>query len=72
MDDLILAGALSIAGLYAAALVAAAAVIITLVELYGAVVTGDSVRVVAILAIILLILAVYAGTGFWLQQSGRI
>ena len=72
MDDLILAGALSIIGLYAAAVLAVAAVIFTLMEMYGAAVAGDSGRVVAILAIVLLFLAAYAGTGLWLQKSGRI
>lgn len=72
MDDLILAGAVSVIGLYAAAVLAAAAVIFTLMELYGAAVAGDSVRVAAILGIVLLFLAVYAGTGLWLQKTGRI
>ena len=72
MDDLILAGAVSILGLYAALVLAAGVVIFTLMELYGAVNTGDSGRVVAILAFVLLFLAAYAGTGLWLQMSGRI
>jgi hypothetical protein len=72
MDDLILAGALSITGLYAAAILAVAAVIITLMEAYGAAAAGDSGRVAAILGIVLLLLAAYAGTGLWLQKSGRI
>jgi hypothetical protein len=72
MDDLILAGAVSILGLYAAIVLAAGVVIFTLMELYGAVNTGDSGRVVAILAFVLLFLAAYAGTGLWLQMSGRI
>jgi hypothetical protein len=72
MDDLILAGAVSVIGLYAAAVLAAATVIFTLMELYGAAVAGDSVRVVAILGIVLLFLAAYAGTGLWLQKTGRI
>jgi hypothetical protein len=72
MDELILAGAVSVIGLYAAAVLAAAAVILTLMELYGAAVAGDSVRVVAILGIVLLFLAAYAGTGLWLQKTGRI
>lgn len=72
MDDLILAGAVSVIGLYAAAVLAAAAVIFTLMELHGAAVTGDSGRVAAILSIVLLFLAAYAGTGLWLQKTGRI
>ncbi len=72
MDDLILAGALSIIGLSAAAVLALAAVIFTLLELYGAAAAGDSGRVAVILALVLLILAAYAGTGLWLQKSGRI
>jgi hypothetical protein len=72
MDDLILAGAVSILGLYAAIVLAAGVVIFTLMELYGAVNTGDTGRVVAILAFVFLFLAAYAGTGLWLQMSGRI
>jgi hypothetical protein len=72
MDDLILAGAVSVIGLYTAAVLAAAAVIFTLMELHGAAVTGDSGRIAAILSIVLLFLAAYVGTGLWLQKSGRI
>ena len=72
MDDLILAGALSVIGLYAGAVLAGATVIVTLMELYGAAVAGDSIRVAVILGIVFLFLAAYAGTGLWLQKSGRI
>ena len=72
MDDLILAGVVSVIGLYAAIVLAAAAVIFTLLELYGAVNTGNSGRVLTISVIVLLFLAAYAGTGLWLQKSGRI
>jgi hypothetical protein len=72
MDDLILVGTLSIIGLYAAAVLTAAAVIFTLVELYGAAAAGNFGRVIAIVGIVLLFLAAYAGTGLWLQKSGRI
>jgi hypothetical protein len=72
MDDLILAGALSVIGLYAVAVLAVAAVIFTLIELYGAAVTGDSGRVATIVAIVFLFLVAYAGTGLWLQRNGRI
>jgi len=69
MDDLILAGALSIVGLYAAAILAVAAIIFTFKELAAA---GDAGRIAAILGIVLLFLAAYAGTGLWLQRIGRI
>ena len=72
MDDLIAVGTLAIIGLSAAAVLAAAAVIFTIMELYGAAAAGDAGRVAAILAIILFFLAVYAGTGLWLQKIGRI
>ena len=72
MDDLILAGVVSVIGLYAAIVLAAAAVIFTLLEIYGAVNTGNSGRVLTISVIVLLFLAAYAGTGLWLQKSGRI
>ena len=69
---LILAGALSIIGLYAAAVLAAAVLIFVLMELCGAVITGNSGQVVMILSGILLFLALYSGTGLWLQKTGRI
>ena len=72
MDDLILAGALSVIGLYAGAVLAGATVIVTLMVLYGAAVAGDSIRVAAILGIVFFFLGAYAGTGLWLQKSGRI
>jgi len=72
MDDLILAGALSITALFAAAVLAVAAAIFTFMELYAAAVAGDSGRVVMILAIVFLIVAAYTGTGHWLQKTGRI
>jgi len=72
MDDLILAGALSITVLYAAAIIAVTAVIFMLMEVYGAAAAGDTGRVAAILTITLLFLAAYAGTGLWLQKTGRI
>jgi hypothetical protein len=72
MDDLILAGALSIIGLFAAGVLAVAAVMFMLLELYGAAVEGDSGRVVIILAMVFLIVAGYTGTGHWLQKTGRI
>jgi hypothetical protein len=72
MDELILVGTLSVIGFYAAAVLAAAAVIFTLAELYGAAAAGDSGRVIAIVGIVLLFLTAYAGTGLWLQKSGCI
>lgn len=72
MDDLILAGALSITALFAAAVLVTAAVIFTFMELYAAAVALDSGRVVIILAIVFLIVAAYTGTGHWLQKTGRI
>ena len=72
MDDLILAGALSVTGLYAAALLAVAMVVFTLMELYDAAAAGDVDRVAVIIGIVVLFLAAYAGTGLWLQKSGRI
>jgi hypothetical protein len=72
MDDLILAGALSIIGLYAASVLTVAAVTFTVIEMYSAAVAGDSGRVVIILAIVFLIIAAYTGTGYWLQKTRRI
>jgi hypothetical protein len=72
MDDLILAGAISITGLYAAAVLTVAGVIFTLMELCGAIALGNFGRTTVILVLILLFLAAYAGTGLWLRRSGRI
>jgi uncharacterized membrane protein len=72
MDDLILAGALSIIGLYAAAILTVAAVIFTLMELAGATSAGNAGRVAAILGMVFLFLAAYAGTGLWLQKRDHI
>lgn len=72
MDDLILAGALSITALFVAAVLVTAAAIFTVMELYAAAVSGNSGRVVIILAIVFLIVAAYTGTGHWLQKTGRI
>jgi apolipoprotein N-acyltransferase len=72
MDDLILAGALSIIGLYTAAIIAVAAVVFMLMEVYAAAATGNSGRITAILVIVLLFLAAYAGTGLWLQKRDHI
>jgi hypothetical protein len=72
MDDLILAGALSIAGLYVVAALAAAAFIVLLTGLYTAIAAGEPGRAAVILGIVLLFFIVYDGTGFWLQKTGRI
>jgi uncharacterized membrane protein YqjE len=72
MDDLILAGALSVTGLYAAAVLIVAVLIFTGLEIYSAAAAGDTGRFAAIFGIVLLFLAAYAGCGFWLQKSGRI
>jgi hypothetical protein len=72
MDDLILAGTLAIAVLYAAAILVVSASFFALAELYRAVVTGDAGHFTAILVIVLLLLTAYAGTGLWLRKSGRI
>ena len=72
MDDLILAGALSVTGLYAVAVLIVAALIFTSLEIYSASAAGDPGRVAAIVGLVLLILAAYGGIGLWLQKSGRI
>jgi hypothetical protein len=72
MDDLILAGALSIIGLYAAAVLAVAVCIFVIAELCGAAVAGNTGQVVMILTSILIFLALYSGTGLWLRKTGRI
>lgn len=72
MDDLILVGAFSIILLYAAAAITAGAVAAVLWEFSGAVIAGNTGRIAAILALVLVFLAAYTGTGRWLQKTGRI
>jgi hypothetical protein len=72
MDDLILTGTVSLIGLYTAAILIAAGVIFVLLQVWQAAVEGNTGRVAVILAGGLIILAAYAGTGLWLQKSGRI
>jgi len=72
MDNLVLVGATSIIGLYAAAALAVAAVIFALMELFSAVVAGETGQAAAVLGILLVYLAAYKGAGLWLQKTGRI
>jgi hypothetical protein len=72
MDDLILAGALSVTALYSVMILAVVVIIFTLADLFSAAFIGDTSRVIAISCMIMLFLAIYAGTGLWLQKSGRI
>jgi hypothetical protein len=72
MDDLVLTGTISLFGLYAAAILVAAGGIFVLLQLLQAALEGNAGRVALILAGICIVVAVYAGTGLWLQKSGRI
>jgi len=72
MDDMILAGALSIAALYLGAGLVVVAAFVLLAEMAGAVVAGDFARAGILLAASLLIAGAYAGTGLFLQKTGHI
>jgi ACR3 family arsenite efflux pump ArsB len=72
MDDLILAGAFSVAALYTGVILIFVAGIFVLSAIYNAVASGDAGSAALLLAGILLIAMAYAGTGLWLQGSGRI
>jgi len=72
MDDMILAGALSIAALYLGAGLVVVAAFSLLAEIAGAVAAGDSARAGILLAAALLIAGAYAGTGLFLKKTGRI
>jgi len=72
MDDLILAGALSILALYAAVILAGAAAVFLLAELYLGIFSGDTGLVAMVLSTVLIFLSAYTGCGLWLQKSGRI
>jgi hypothetical protein len=72
MDDMILAGALSIIALYTGTVILVVAGIFTLDRIFRAVITGDPAGAAVILAVVILIAAIYTLTGLWLQKSGRI
>ena len=72
MDDLILIGAISIAALYTAATLAAAAAAIVVLELSHAVIAGEPFRAAGVLGFLILVCAAYDGAGLWLRKSGRI
>jgi len=72
MDDLIVYGALSIAAMYAITVLVVAGIAVALAEILFAATTSQTGRAAGILAILLLFLGCYAGTGIWLQKSGRI
>lgn len=72
MDDLIIAGTLSIIGLYAAAVFSAAVILMIIIEIAGAAGNGDADRILAVTGAVLIFITAYAGTGFWLKKSGRI
>ncbi|OPX63931.1 MULTISPECIES: hypothetical protein [unclassified Methanoregula] len=72
MDDMILAGALSIAALYLGAGLVIVAAFVLLAEIAGAVFAGDSARAGILLATALLTAGAYTGTGLFLQKTGRI
>jgi len=72
MDDVIVYGALSIAAMYAITVLVAAGIVVVLAEILSAATTFQIGRAAGILAILLLFLGCYAGTGMWLQKSGRI
>ena len=72
MDDVIAYGALSIAAIYAATILVVAGVVVALAKILVAAAAFQTARAAGILAILLLFLGCYAGTGLWLQKSGRI
>jgi hypothetical protein len=72
MDDLVLVGAVSIIGLYAATALLAAGALFILLQVFQAAAAGDAGRMGGILAGLLILAVAYAGTGLWLQKSGRI
>jgi hypothetical protein len=72
VDDLILAGTVSLIGLYAAVILIAAGLFFVLLQLGQAVIGGNTGRVVMILAGMGILGAAYAGTSLWLRKSGRI
>jgi len=72
MDDLVLVGAFSIIVLCAAAVLSVVVAGAVLWEFWSAAAAGDTGRVAAIIAIVLVFLVVYTTAGLWLQKSGRI
>jgi hypothetical protein len=72
MDDLVLTGTISLLGLYSAAVLIAAGILFILLQIWEAVIEGNTGHLMLILASVLIILGAYTGTGIWLQKSGRI
>lgn len=72
MDDMILAGALSILTLYLGVMLIIAAGIFVLAEMYRAAIAGDCGRAVILLTVLFLIVGAYTGAGLWIQKTGRI
>lgn len=72
MDDLVLVGTLSIAGLYAATILLIAVMLLILLQLLHAALAGDWAVFTAILAAVLIAGSAYMATALWLQKSGRI
>lgn len=72
MDDLILAGALSIAALYVGTAFIIAVAALLLAEVAGAVAAGNPARAGVLLLCGLLVAGAYTGIGLFLQKTGRI
>lgn len=72
MDDMILAGALSILALYLGVMLIIAAGFFLLAEMYHAAIAGDSGRAIILLTVLFVIVGAYTGTGLWMQKTGRI
>lgn len=72
MDDLILAGAVSVIAVCTAALIVVIAAVFALRELFRAAAAGASGEIIIILVTCTLLISAYIGTGLWLQKCGRI
>lgn len=72
VDDLVLTGTIALIGLFATVMLVVAGIIFLLLQVWQAAAEGNAGRVAAVLAVVLILVSAYAGTGLWLQKSGRI
>ncbi len=72
MDDLIIAGALGLIGLYLAVIIVLLAAFSFAGLMYRSLAAGDTGVVIMGVLGILIILSMYVAIGFWLQKTDRI
>jgi len=72
MDDLVLAGAAGIIGLFFTAILLLYGIYSIAVLIYSSAISGQYSRVLIILGVLLSVGLLYTAAGIWLQKTGRI